>query len=73
MKDGQVVNFHCELGDWGTAFVKFGSDGYLGATFFGGTPVYAGPRSFQETNKDIFSFCRLALELFIEGKSRKTV
>ena len=63
-----MVNFNCVLGDWGTANVHV-NDGIMGGLFFGGTPVYAGPRSFEMSNKDIFSFCRLALELFIEGES----
>ena len=61
------------LGDWGTAHVQLGKEVGLNSEdkFFGGTPGYAGPRCFMKYNKDIFSFCRLALELFIEGPSQK--
>ena len=63
-----VVNFKCFLGDWGTANLFFGGE------FFGGTPVYAGPNSFQYRHKDFFTFGRLALELFVDeqGPSQKT-
>ena len=63
-----MVNFGCVLSDWGTANDEF----YY--HFFGGTPVYAGPRSFEDSYKDLFSFCRLALELLVggQGKSRIT-
>ena len=64
---GTVTNFRCVLGDWGTANVL------LGVNYFGGTPVYAGPRSFKSNNKDLFTYGRLALELFLEqqGKSQR--
>ena len=63
---GTVTNFRCVLGDWGTANIT-------SVSFFGGTPVYAGPRSFEDRLKDLFSFGRLALELFLEqqGKSQR--
>ena len=64
-RGGLVKNFSCVLGDWGTANVFYGK-------FFGGTPVYAGPRSFEYYYKDLFSFARLALELFDEGRGQKT-
>ena len=59
---GRASNFKCVLGDYGTA----------GHTHFGGTPVYAGPNTYGIKNKDLFSFGRLALELFLEqtGKSQ---
>ena len=59
---GVVSNFACILADWGTA----------GGRHNGGTPLYAGPRTYEEHEKDIFSFGRLALELFLEqrGKSQ---
>ena len=56
---GTVTNFRCVLADWGTA--RFDN----GVGFYGGTPVYAGPRSFEGNYKDVFSFGRLALELFL--------
>merc|ERR1712048_866606 len=31
----------------------------------GGTPVYAGPWTFSDFHKDLFSFGRLAMELFM--------
>ena len=50
------------VGDWGSAHV-----GYDGGSFFGGTPVYAGPRTFDTlVNKDLFSFGRLAMELMLD-------
>ena len=46
------------LGDWGSA-------GYPG-----GTPMYAGPRTYEYSSKDLFSFGRLALELFLEPQGK---
>ena len=65
-RGGVVSEFGCVLADWGTAGVSSGM-------FYGGTPVYAGPRSFESYGKDLFSFGRLALELFIDeqGQSQK--
>ena len=57
---GVVSNFQCILADWGTA----------GEYHFGGTPMYAGPNTYQDNNKDLFSFGRLALEFFEKGKSQ---
>ena len=59
---GRASNFKCVLGDYGTA----------GENHMGGTPVYAGPNTYDTNNKDLFSFGRLALELFLEqtGKSQ---
>ena len=48
------------VADWGSAWV--GTDG---GVFLGGTPVYAGPKTFDFTHKDLFSFGRLAMELFM--------
>ena len=56
--EGKITNFRCFLADWGTANTN--GEG----RFFGGTPVYAGPRSFEHQFKDLFSFGRLALELY---------
>ena len=66
--NGSVVNFKCFLGDWGTA-----GNWHEAIKFFGGTPVYAGPNSFRNTDKDFFTFGRLALELFVDeqGPSQK--
>ena len=50
------------VADWGSADV-----GYESGEFFGGTPVYAGPRTFDNyLDKDLFSFGRLAMELFMD-------
>ena len=57
---GKATGFSCYLGDWGTAYVGHRNPGFVG----GGTPVYAGPRCFEKSNKDLFSFAQLALELF---------
>ena len=59
-ESGGVSNFACILADWGTA----------GAFHFGGTPLYAGPRTYESYYKDLFSFGRLALELFLEQKGK---
>ena len=50
-----VSSFKCCLSDWGTAGLHYG-----------GTPMYAGPRTYRRSSKDLFSFARLALELFLE-------
>ena len=55
---GSVSNFRCHLADWGTA----------GDYHPGGTPIYAGPRTYEMVGKDLFSFGRMALELFLEPK-----
>ena len=57
--DGQVSDFSCKLTDWGTSNLFYSGD------YFGGTPSYAGPRSYELFNKDLFSFGRLALDLFL--------
>ena len=61
-----MTDFRCVLADWGTANMAIDFK-----SFEGGTPVYAGPRSFNSQHKDLFSFGRLALELFLsqQGKS----
>ena len=48
------------VGDWGSAYV-----GRDGESFLGGTPVYAGPNTFTFSNKDLFSFGRLAMKLML--------
>ena len=55
-----VTNFKMVVADWGSAYV-----GHDGGRFFGGTPVYAGPNTFKYNDKDLFSFGRLAMELFM--------
>ena len=57
---GTVSNFACFLADWGTA----------GTEHLGGTPLYAGPRTYELEFKDLFSFGRLALELFLDRKGK---
>ena len=59
-KDGVVSNFKCILADFGTA----------GFFHKGGTPLYAGPRTYEDQAKDLFSFGRLALELFLDQKGK---
>ena len=56
----EVSNFRCVLGDWGTS----------GFYHMGGTPMYAGPRTFTRKYKDLFSIGRLALEMFLEPKGK---
>ena len=60
-----MTNFKCVLGDWGTSYT-----GFVGERCFGGTPGYAGPRTFETHFKDLFSFGRLALELFLDQEAR---
>ena len=57
---GTVTNFRCYLADWGTS----------GFYHRGGTPMYAGPRTYESNRKDLFLFGRLALELFLEHEGR---
>ena len=57
---GVVSNFSSILADWGAA----------GPYHHGGTPLYAGPRTYEDDFKDIFTFGRLALELFEKGTSQ---
>ena len=58
-QNGRLTNFECRLDDWGIAAMN------PGGRYYGGTPLYAGPRSFEQLNKDLFSFGRLATELFV--------
>ena len=61
---GNVTDFKMVVADWGSAEVEL-----KGGLFYGGTPVYAGPKSFDFYNnydKDLFSFGRLAMELFMD-------
>ena len=48
------------VADWSSGVV-----GCRGGNFFGGTPVYAGPVTFFQNAKDLFSFGRIAMELFM--------
>ena len=60
--DGKVTNFDCVLSDWGAGCADM-------IMFNGGTPGYAGPNSFRGTyEKDLFSFGRLAVELFLKSE-----
>lgn len=53
-----VVNFEMAIGDWGTA----GGD----KKHYGGTPMYASKLAFRlANNKDLFTFGRLAMELYL--------
>ena len=57
------------VADWSSGVV-----GCRGGNFFGGTPVYAGPATFEATFKDLFSFGRMAMELMMDksGTESKT-
>ena len=57
----EVTNFRCCLADWGTSYQHFG-----------GTPMYAGPRTYELYGRDLFSTARLALELFLESQGKLT-
>ena len=59
IKGGVASNFRSILADWGTA------GGYSG-----GTPLYAGPRTYESDFKDLFSIGRMALELFLDQKGK---
>ena len=70
IKNDEVTGFECYLTDWGIGTVHSdsfysGGNPYSGL-YLGGTPVYAGPRSFRVLGKDLFSFARLTLELFLD-------
>ena len=57
-----MIDFKLVVADWGSARV-----GLAGGEFFGGTPVYAGPQTFQMySGKDLFSFGRMAMELLMD-------
>ena len=55
-----VSNFKCYLADWGTS----------GSIYAGGTPMYAGPNTFGDGGRDLFSFGRMALEMFLEPQGK---
>ena len=60
------------VGDWGSA--NFGSDVTykIHKSYCGGTPIYAGPDTFGIGAKDLFSFCRLAMELMCGKKGTES-
>ena len=62
-----MVDFKMVVADWGSARVLNG-----GGNFFGGTPVYAGPQTFDQADKDLFSFGRIAMELFMDNKGTES-
>ena len=55
------------VADWGSAGVGYGF-----GKFYGGTPVYAGPLTFNYHDKDLFSFGRLAMELMMDKSGTET-
>ena len=61
-KDGNVSDFKCSLADWGTA-----------GKHPGGTPLYAGPRTYEANSKDLFSFARLCLNLFLQREGKVNI
>ena len=54
-----VLDFRCYLADWGTT-----------GKYRGGTPMYAGPRTYESDCKDFFTFGRLTLEMFLEPEGK---
>ena len=66
----KVIDFKMVVTDWGSGYVH---ENY-GGEFFGGTPVYAGPKTFNQYDKDLFSFGRMAMELLMDksGTESKT-
>ena len=61
VKDENVTSFKMVVADWGSSWVT-----EEGGTHMGGTPVYAGPNTYNQYNKDLFSFGRLAMELMMD-------
>ena len=55
------------VADWGSANDERPANA---GNFLGGTPVYAGPKTFEAAQlrplKDLFSFGRIALELMMD-------
>ena len=82
MVGNSVTNFKMVVADWGSAIVAriqlprivriFAKDENLSENFAGGTPVYAGPQTFEEVGYyiteqiDVFAFGRLAMELMMD-------
>ena len=60
-----AFRYQMVVSDWGSASFELDVSG---GEFFGGTPVYAGPSTFKHklTEKDLFSFGRMAMELMLE-------
>lgn len=56
----EVSNFRCYLADFGAA----------GGPIYGGTPLYAGPRAFENSLKDLFSIGRMAMEFFLDPQGK---
>ena len=67
LNGNNVIDFKMVVADWGSAWF-----GYEGGEFFGGTPVYAGPQTFEQGHKDLFSFGRIAMELFMDKKGTES-
>ena len=64
INSGCVTDFSFAVGDWGTSG---GCDKY-----FGGTPMYASPTTFQGSKvKDLFAFGRIAAELYLEEPGKR--
>ena len=65
----KVTDFKMVVADWGSAVV-----GSWDVDFLGGTPVYAGPHTFNFFAKDLFSLGRMAMELMMNksGTESKT-
>ena len=59
-----MIDFKMVVADWGSAYVE--NPSMRCGQFYGGTPVYAGPGIFNYFTKDLFSFGRMAMELFME-------
>ena len=80
MVGNSVTNFKMVVADWGSAIVAriqlprilgYLKGENLSENFAGGTPVYAGPQTFEEVGYyiteqiDVFAFGRLAMELMM--------
>ena len=61
--NGNLTNFSFVIDDWGVSGEK--------DDHFGGTPMYASPKSFRNSYvKDFFAFGRIAAELYLEKSGK---
>ena len=59
-------SFKIFVSDWGSA----GNN----KMHFGGTPLYASAKTFEESDfKDLFSFCNLAMELYLDRSGKDLI
>lgn len=64
--NGEAINFEMAISDWGTS-------GHY-ERHYGGTPMYASSQAFNfSTIKDLFSFGRIAMELYLDDSGNEIV